>query len=208
MPSESLRGRVVDFCLADLNPESQDMHWRKVKLQIEEVKGSECLTSLYGLDITKDKLAQLVRKWHSLIEGWVDVKTQDNYFIRLFCIAFTQKRKTQLKATCYAQDSHVRQIRKKMMEIMIGEAQRSSLKDLVTKILSGQIAKQISKESSTIFPLQNVLIRKMKMIKKPKFDLTKLMELYVERPEDKKKALPKDQEQPEEAPKNLLEAKK
>ena len=62
MPSESLRGRVVDFCLADLNPESQDMHWRKVKLQIEEVKGSECLTSLYGLDITKDKLAQLVRK--------------------------------------------------------------------------------------------------------------------------------------------------
>ena len=42
------------------------------------------------------------------------------------------------------------------------------------------------KESAKIFPLQNVLIRKVKLLKKPKFDLTKLMELYQEKPEEAK----------------------
>jgi small subunit ribosomal protein S3Ae len=45
--------------------------------------------------------------------------------------------------------------------------------------LTDQIGKQIQKECSKIFPLENVLIRKVKVLKKPKFDLTKLMELYT-----------------------------
>ena len=47
-----------------------------------------------------------------------------------------------------------------------------------------QIGEGIRKEASKIFPLNNVIVRKVKMLKKPKFDLTKLMELYQERPED------------------------
>jgi len=70
-----------------------------------------------------------------------------------------------------------------MMEIMINETAKSSLKDLFKKFLSDQIGKQITKECSKIFPLENVLIKKVKVLKKPKFDLTKLMELYTEKPE-------------------------
>ena len=44
--------------------------------------------------------------------------------------------------------------------------------------LSDNVGKQITKECSKIFPLENVLIKKVKVLKKPKFDLTKLMELY------------------------------
>ena len=44
--------------------------------------------------------------------------------------------------------------------------------------MSDQIGKTITKECSKIFPLENVLIKKVKVLKKPKFDLTKLMELY------------------------------
>jgi len=41
------------------------------------------------------------------------------------------------------------------------------------------IGKQIQTECSKIFPLQdNCMVRKVKILKKPKFDLTKLMELY------------------------------
>lgn len=54
--------------------------------------------------------------------------------------------------------------------------------------LSDSIGKQITKECSKIFPLENVLIRKVKVLKKPKFDLTKLMELYQDRPEQAKPA--------------------
>jgi len=79
---------------------------------------------------------------------------------------------------------------------MINECQKSTLRDLFKKFLSDQVSKQITKECSKIFPLENVLMRKVKVLKKPKFDLTKLMELYSDRPEAAKPA--------EDAPANAL----
>ena len=42
------------------------------------------------------------------------------------------------------------------------------------------IGKEIEKACSGIYPLQNVYIRKVKMLKKPKFDLTKLLEVHAD----------------------------
>ena len=45
--------------------------------------------------------------------------------------------------------------------------------------LKEDIGKKIQKECSKIFPLEdNCMIRKVKLLKKPKFDLVKLMDLY------------------------------
>merc|ERR1712070_138847 len=80
-------------------------------------------------------------------------------------------------------------IRQKMMEIMQTTIQKSSLKELVKTLIKGDIGKQIQKECSTkIFPLadNSCMVRKVKILKKPKFDLTKLMELYKDRPEEEK----------------------
>jgi len=66
---------------------------------------------------------------------------------------------------------------------MVNECQKSTLRELFKKFISDAVSKQITKECSKIFPLENVLIRKAKVLKKPKFDLTKLMELYSDRPE-------------------------
>lgn len=158
--------------------ENHELAWRKVKLQVEEVKGMDCYTNFYGLDTTRDKLCTLVKKWHSLIEAFVQAKTMDGYLLRMFAIAFTRRHKRQVKATCYAKASQQKLIRQKIMEIMLGEITKNTLQQLFKKLLTDQIAKQIQKECSKIFPLENVLIRKVKVLKKPKFDLTKLMELY------------------------------
>lgn len=40
------------------------------------------------------------------------------------------------------------------------------------------IGTEIEKKCQSIFPLQNVFIRKVKVLKKPKFDITKLMEMH------------------------------
>jgi small subunit ribosomal protein S3Ae len=86
-----------------------------------------------------------------------------------------------------------------MMEIMVSEAQKSTLKEL---------SKKIQTECGKIFPLQNVLIRKVKLLKKPKFDLTKLMELYQERPEAVQKEKKEGEEEKVEGePANLLNKK-
>lgn len=52
-----------------------------------------------------------------------------------------------------------------------------------------EIGKQIQTECSKIFPLQdNCMVRKAKILKQPKFDLTRLMELYKDTPESQKQA--------------------
>ena len=40
------------------------------------------------------------------------------------------------------------------------------------------LGKEIEKATQGIFPMQNVFVRKVKVLKKPKFDLVKLMELH------------------------------
>lgn len=50
------------------------------------------------MDFTTDKLRSLVRKWQTLIEAHVEVKTTDGYMLRMFCIGFTKKRAGQVNA--------------------------------------------------------------------------------------------------------------
>lgn len=69
--ADSLRGRVFNISLGDLNNNAHDQAWRKIKLQVEEIKGFDCYTNFHGMDITRDKLCSLVKKWHSLIEAFV-----------------------------------------------------------------------------------------------------------------------------------------
>lgn len=73
--TEVIKGRVVETTLSDLKTQSDNMFWRKVKLQVEDVEGKFCRTSFHGLDMTRDKICQFIRKWHSLIDIFVDVKT-------------------------------------------------------------------------------------------------------------------------------------
>lgn len=120
--------------MADLNRESNDQAWRKMKVQVEEVKGFDCYTNFYGMDITRDKLCTIVKKWHTTVEAFVQTKTADGYLLRMFAIGFTQRTRKQVSATCYAKGSQRKLIRKKMMEIMINEAQKSTLKELTKKL--------------------------------------------------------------------------
>lgn len=71
------------------------------------------------------------------------------------------------------------QIRRKMVEIMANQASTCDLKELVSKFIPEVIGKEIEKATSSIFPLQNVFIRKVKILKAPKFDLGKLMEVIA-----------------------------
>jgi small subunit ribosomal protein S3Ae len=175
LAGDALRGRVVEVSLADLTDE--DQAHRKMKLKIEDVQGRNCLTTFHGMDLTTDKLRSLVRKWQSLIEAQVEVKTADGYLLRIFTLAFTKRRANQVRKTCYAQSAQIRQIRKKMFEIMTNEATSSSLKDLVGKF--NVIGKQIEKECDGIYPLKEVFVRKVKIIKSPKFDPHKLAEWHA-----------------------------
>ncbi|KAL8485152.1 hypothetical protein ACS0TY_027448 [Phlomoides rotata] len=203
--SEGLKHRVFEVSLADLQND-EDHAFRKIRLRAEDVQGRNVLTNFWGMDFTTDKLRSLVRKWQSLIEAHVDVKTTDNYTLRMFCIAFTKKRVNQQKRTCYAQSSQIRQIRRKMREIMVNLSQSCDLKDLVLKFIPEAIGKEIEKATASIYPLQNVCVRKVKILKAPKFDLGKLMEVHGDYSEDLGQKIERPAEEPAAEPTEVVGA--
>ena len=70
---------------------------------------------------------------------------------------------------------------------MTSEANGATLRDLVKKFIPESISKEIEKKCKCIFPIKDVFIRKCKVLKKPKFDITKLMELHEKSAEGGKK---------------------
>jgi len=177
--SEVIKGRVFETSLAELN-KNEEESYRKFRFRIEDVQGTNALTTFAGMSFTTDKLRSLVRKWQTLIDAHAEVKTTDGYFVRLFAVAFTKKMRGQVRKTSYAKSAQIREIRKKMIEIMRKNTQDCDLKELVRKLSAETMGKEIEKTCQSVYPLQNVFVRKAKVIKAPKLDVTKLMELYTE----------------------------
>lgn len=153
--NDALKGRIIEVSLADLQKDEEHA-FRKVKLRVDEVQGKNCLTNFHGLDFTSDKLRSLVRKWQTLIEANITVKTTDDYLLRLFAIGFTKRRPNQIKKTTYAASSQIRAIRRKMTEIIQREASSCTLQQLTAKLIPEVIGREIEKSSQGIYPLQNV----------------------------------------------------
>ena len=178
--SDALKGRVFETSLTDLSSDQKNVQdaWRKVKLVCEEVQGRACITNFHSFDITQDKLWGMIKKWQDLIETFIDCKTNDGYLLRIFVICFTTKAKNQVKATSYASSAKVKIIRAKINEIVKAMIEKANLREIVKLIMEGTVEIEIQKVCSKVFPLQNILIRKVKTIKSPKFDAAKIAELY------------------------------
>jgi small subunit ribosomal protein S3Ae len=182
LSSDAMKGRVYEINLGDLNPASAPH--KKIKLIVDDATDSRsklALTNFYGMDTTKDHLCSLIRKWHTLVETFVDVKTSDGFLLRLFPIAFTASSgKKQLKATTYAQRSQVKQIRKIMVDVITKEVAKSTLKEVVVKLITDKIPTGITQQAKKIFPLHNCIIRKVKTIKRPRLDITQLLSIQAD----------------------------
>jgi len=175
--SDALKGRIVEASLADLDKD-EDQAFRKFSFKIEEIQGRSVLTNFYGMDITTDRHKSLVRKNHTLIEAHLDVSTTDGHRVRLFVIAFTRRRLNTTNKTAYAQSAQIRAIRQKMFVIVKREAESVTLKELYAKFVPNVIGTAIEKECQGIYPLQNVMVRKVKSLRAPKTDVARLLELH------------------------------
>merc|ERR1719253_312053 len=65
-----------------------------------------------------------------------------------------------------------------MVQIIQDEVSKCQLREFVKKLIPESIGKEIEKQTDGIFPLKDVMVRKVKILKKPKFDITKLMEQH------------------------------
>jgi len=180
--TDGLKGRVAEFNMADLNDE--DATHRKVKLELLECQGRGVLADFHSMEFTRDKMCSMIKRKHSLIEAFADCPTTDGYVVRLFCFALTARPQLQTRQFCYAQSAQIRRIRKRMVQIMKAQVAQGQLRDCVKALIAHQMEYQIKKSTNRIFPLEDpkdngsLHIIKAKLIKKPKMDITKLMEVH------------------------------
>jgi len=195
--SDGLKGRIFELRLSDLTG-NEEFSYRKIKLCAEDVQGYNVLLNFHGMDMTRDKVCSLIKKRQSIIEANVDVRTTDGYIVRMFCIAFTKKQDNQIKLTTYAQASKVRNIRAKMVQIMTEVGTKNDLKGLVKELMPDVLGNTICKQTRDVFPIKDCYIRKVKVLKKPKFDVTALMEWHTDSAVTEKKDVGEAVNSPEE----------
>eukprot|EP00766_Chilomastix_caulleryi_P000525 gnl/Chilomastix_caulleri/1512.p1 GENE.gnl/Chilomastix_caulleri/1512~~gnl/Chilomastix_caulleri/1512.p1 ORF type:complete len:191 (+),score=55.65 gnl/Chilomastix_caulleri/1512:211-783(+) len=163
-------GRILDVNMADLAKDEQ-YAYRKLKLRIEQIKDRDCLTNFYGLDMTRDRLCQLFRKGMTFIESFVDVKTLDGYYLRVFwnCIYF--KGSTLFKSNAHAaQSSIAKALGLRMSATIRAKTTDCSMKDLLTRFNEGTIETEITKQLQQLHPIRDVYIKKVKVLSTPKFE--------------------------------------
>jgi len=194
--TDSLRNRMYEFYLGDLarkgnkkteftEQESADGMqggYRKVKLICEEITARDCLTNFAGMDMTTEKLRDCIKKWATLIEAHADVRTTDGYLLRLFAMARTTEAPHQIRQTSYAKSSQVREIRRRMVETIVDVIKSNGLEDVVKKLKAGNIPQAIKK--AAFFPIDEVHIRKVKVLKRPQADYLKIMAMHDAKEED------------------------
>jgi len=183
LSSDALKGRVFKVSLGELN-DDEELSYKTIHLIAEDVQGEEVLTNFHGMTFASHKIKSLIRKWRTLIEAVIDLTTSDGYKIRLFIIGFTKRRPNQKKLTAYATSAQIRQIRKKIFEIVKRESADNDLRSLFKKLILETLSNSIEVETQGIYPLHNVYVHKLKILHKPAFDRFKLAELHNEKPED------------------------
>ncbi|EEC09628.1 40S ribosomal protein S3A, putative [Ixodes scapularis] len=176
--SEGLKGRVFEVSQADLT--NGEDAYRKFRLIAEEVQGRNVLTNFHGMDLTTDKLRSMVKKWQVALKAALYMLLQDGAFLRLHChyLRFQNPRKRWI----FENNCFVRVLSRGGCAISTAESHSENIKDTIFRniCIPGSIGKDIEKSCQHIYPLHDVLIRKVKVLKKPKFELGKLLELHGE----------------------------
>jgi small subunit ribosomal protein S3Ae len=167
-------GRVCECTFPDLEAGSEEV-WRKVKMQVETVQGMICYSSFYGLDSTRERVFSLLKKGQSLLDFWVDVKTNDKYILRVFVVACTRRQANQKSNNCYAKSSQVRAMRAKVTKTLSNIAAKKSATGLAQEILTDTLNKTLINQMRKIFPIRVALVTKVKVLKKPNIDAKSLV---------------------------------
>jgi len=174
LSKDGLMNRVAEVSFGDIQ-DNTHFAWKKIRMQVEEVKGSALYTSFYGINIIREKLYNYLRKRMTLIDVVADIKTQDGYILRCLITTFTAKKAGQVKTNTYAKHSQVRAIRKAFIKYITRRAAEKSIGSFAQDVINEDISQKLLDKGKKIYPLSHVLIRKVKVLKKSKIDVNKLV---------------------------------
>ncbi|CCW68825.1 unnamed protein product [Phytomonas sp. Hart1] len=181
--ADSLRGRVYEVNLKDINQtDNQDDAYRKIRFGVQEVQGRNLLTRFHSMQMTTDRMSSLMRKWCTTMESVVEARTADGYMLRLFVVSFTKKQNNQLSRNCYAKQRLVKWIRHRITTMTVRWLAKVNINQAVMLLTTNTLTDKLSKRCNPIVPIRDLRIRKVKVVRVPKFDAQALLAAHGEIP--------------------------
>lgn len=180
--TEGLIGRLFEVNLADLVDNMEKAH-RKIKLRVDHVTGRKCLTQFHSMHLTRDKIMSLIKKRCTLIEARVVATTSDNFQLAIFLMGFTAPSPMQKRLNCHCQTGQARAIRRVWTTYTQKFVAKHTLHELVKKFIDEEPAASLRRKCAHIYPLRDIYIRKVKMLKMPAIDVGRVMEVHQPLPD-------------------------
>ncbi|MDD1766242.1 MAG: 30S ribosomal protein S3ae [Methanomassiliicoccales archaeon] len=150
----SLVGRTTEVTVHDLTGDFSKMHI-KLKFKVNDVTGLDAHTVFVGQDLTSDYIRRLTRRKRTKTDHVVDARTKDGFLVRVKPMCVTEKR---IQAS---QETAIRTIMTSHLHKTIADM---SISDVVKSVISGDMAKDLSRSTKIIVPTKRIEIRRTEVL--------------------------------------------
>jgi small subunit ribosomal protein S3Ae len=151
---KSLVGRVLEVSLLDVIRDYSKFYI-KLRFQIERVDGQKALTKFIGHDIMAERVSRMVQRHGRRVDVIEDVTTKDGVSLRVKVVFVLLRHVgTSMK------DATRKAAREKLVEI----AKSTEFETLVNMIIRGELAQEIRKAATKVYPVASIEIRKTEVM--------------------------------------------
>ncbi|EFC47078.1 predicted protein [Naegleria gruberi] len=167
---EKVLNRSIETFAPDIMSVKSDLDYNVINLKIYTIsERGHAEADFNGFRLTKEKLASIPHKFHTLITLNQVYKSLDGYQVRIFMSATTRARTLQLKKTSYANKSQIKKIRTVMHQTVEKHIKKMKIHDFVERMaVKGGMSKEICQQCENIYPVnEEILITKIKVVERP-----------------------------------------
>jgi len=189
---DSVVGRVATVTLQDLTGDFSKAHL-KLKFKVRDIRGYDAYTEFIAHDMANDYVRRLSRRHRSKVDTVVDIKTADNYILRIKTMAVIDRRMQAGQRTG---------IRNITADTLREYTKNKSLAEVVKGMVTGELARILASRCKPIVPVRRMEIRKSEVLKSG--DVKSVDEIIEE---EKKRQEEEEAKKAEEAARKAAEAR-
>jgi len=146
---DTVVGRIAIVTLQDLTGDFSKAHL-KLKFKVRDLRGYDAYTEFIAHDMANDYVRRLSRRHRSKVDNVVDIKTVDNYILRIKTMAVIDRR---------MQASQRTGIRNITTETLKEFTKNKTLADVVKAMITGELSRILASKCKPIVPIKRMEIR-------------------------------------------------
>ncbi len=154
---KSVVGRNVQVSFSDLSGD-RNKYYIKLNFRISDVSDGTALTVFNGMETTRDYIYRMVRKRSQRVELIKELETADKWKLQLTVITILNRN---------AEKMVQKKVRKEVSKILDNSAKKSGINDMVTRIISSNLQKEIKKKVTKTYPVRFAEVAKIEVMKAP-----------------------------------------